>query len=466
MVTSKDLVGQRRDSLCSLDAGRADFDDPHFIVPNNLMSFSGDHDLISSTNFPKHKPQEEYVVLKEESAQTMNTLSDLSIVLSESRSPVLNMVLPSTNITSSNTREEPVSSSEDSLQSITPLSTPSMDINTDFALAFDIDGVLMRGGKPIPEAIEAMKYINGENPYGIRVPYIFVTNGGGKTEQERCQDLSQQLEIDVSPGQFICGHTPMREMADQYDTVLVVGGEGEKCRVVAEGYGFKNVITPGDIIKTRHDTTPFRKLTDDEFRDSRIVDLDKTQIQAIFVFADSRDWAGDQQIILDCLVSKNGYLNQRSETFNEGPPLFFSHNDILWSTSHEHSRIGMGALRASVEALYKAIAEKDLETIAFGKPQMGTFKFATRLLQEWCQKSHGIDKLPSTVYFFGDTPESDIRGTNDFDKVAENEWFSILVKTGVYQDGTDPRFAPKEICDNVLDGVKFAVEREQQKATQ
>ncbi|KAJ6005001.1 hypothetical protein N7540_012800 [Penicillium herquei] len=341
-----------------------------------------------------------------------------------------------------------------------------MDVNTDFALAFDIDGVLMRGGKPIPEAIEAMKYINGENPYGIRVPYIFVTNGGGKTEQERCQDLSQQLEIDVSPGQFICGHTPMRDMADQYDTVLVVGGEGEKCRVVAEGYGFKNVITPGDIIKTRHDTTPFRKLTDDEFRDSRIVDLDKTQIQAIFVFADSRDWAGDQQIILDCLVSKNGYLNQRSDTFNEGPPLFFSHNDILWSTSHEHSRIGMGALRASVEALYKAIAEKDLGTIAFGKPQMGTFKFATRLLQEWCQKSHGIDKLPSTVYFFGDTPESDIRGTNDFDKIAENEWFSILVKTGVYQDGTDPRFAPKKICYNVLDGVKFAVEREQQKASQ
>ena len=36
-------------------------------------------------------------------------------------------------------------------------------------------------------------------------PYIFVTNGGGKTEQERCLDLSRQLEMAVSPGQFICG---------------------------------------------------------------------------------------------------------------------------------------------------------------------------------------------------------------------------------------------------------------------
>jgi ribonucleotide monophosphatase NagD (HAD superfamily) len=86
-----------------------------------------------------------------------------------------------------------------------------------------------------------MKMLNGDNEYGIQVPYIFVTNGGGKTEAERCIQLSKQLQIEVSPGQFICGHTPMREMAEKYGTVLVVGGEGEKCRIVAEGYGFKDV---------------------------------------------------------------------------------------------------------------------------------------------------------------------------------------------------------------------------------
>ena len=80
-----------------------------------------------------------------------------------------------------------------------------------------------------------MKMLNGENEYGIVVPYIFVTNGGGKTEAERCVQLSKQMEIEVSPGQFICGHTPMREMASKFKTVLVVGGEGEKCREVAEG---------------------------------------------------------------------------------------------------------------------------------------------------------------------------------------------------------------------------------------
>ena len=342
--------------------------------------------------------------------------------------------------------------------------TPTDTIVTDkYAYAFDIDGVLIRGGRPIPEAIEAMKVLNGQNEWGIKVPYIFVTNGGGKTEAERCVQLSQQLEMEVSPGQFICGHTPMREMAERYKTVLVVGGEGEKCRHVAEGYGFKDVVTPGDIIKDNQDTTPFRKLTADEYKNSRLRNFAEVQIEAIFVFADSRDWASDQQIILDLLMSKGGYLGTRSETFDEGPPVFFSHNDVVWSASHDLTRIGMGALRVSLEAMYKAVTGKDLETTAFGKPQIGTFQFATRLLQEWRKNTHGIDAPPETVYFVGDTPESDIRGTNEFDNHADNSWYSVLVRTGVFQEGTKPRFQPRATVDTVLDAVKHGMEREYKK---
>lgn len=48
---------------------------------------------------------------------------------------------------------------------ITPI--PDNSVADDFAFAFDIDGVLIRGGKVIPEAIEAMRMLNGENEYGI-----------------------------------------------------------------------------------------------------------------------------------------------------------------------------------------------------------------------------------------------------------------------------------------------------------
>lgn len=206
----------------------------------------------------------------------------------------------------------------------------------------------------------------------------------------------------------------MREMAAKYKTVLVVGGEGEKCRQVAEGYGFTDVVTPGDIIKDNPDTTPFRTLTEEEHQNSRKRDFSKVKIEAIFVFADSRDWAGDQQIILDLLMSKGGYLGTRSETFEDGPPLFFSHNDVVWSAAHDLTRLGMGALRLSIEAMFKAVTGKTLNTTAFGKPQIGTFEFATRLLQRWRKDTHRIDAPPDTVYFVGDTPESDIRGTNEF----------------------------------------------------
>ena len=257
----------------------------------------------------------------------------------------------------------------------------------------------------------------------------------------------------------------MKEMAAKYKTVLVVGGEGEKCRQVAEGYGFEDVVTPGDIIKDNKHTTPFRKLTDEETSFSRARNFGEHEINAIFVFADSREWAGDQQIILDLLMSKHGRLGTRSETFNEGPPIYFSHNDIVWSTSHDLTRLGMGALRASLEAMYKALTGNDLISTAFGKPQIGTFQFATRLLQQWRKDINGINKPPETVYFVGDTPESDIRGTNEYDEspLSENTWYSILVRTGVFREGTKPRFTPKATVDNVLEAVKYGIKREMAK---
>ncbi|KAI1475509.1 hypothetical protein K445DRAFT_61773 [Daldinia sp. EC12] len=358
------------------------------------------------------------------------------------------------------------SSSPESDGAVSPISPPIDEelVADSFAFAFDIDGVLVRGGRPIPEAVQAMKVLNGNNKYGIKVPYIFLTNGGGKTEAERCADLSSQLDIEISPAQFICGHTPMSEMANKYNTVLVVGGEGEKCRTVAQGYGFKDVVTPGDIIKANAATTPFRKLTPEELQNSKERDFSKVTIEAIFVFADSRDWAGDLQIILDLAMSKGGRIGTLSETFDEGPPIYFSHNDVVWSAAHDNVRLGMGALRGIVEYTFKEVTKgKTLQTHAFGKPQIGTFEFATRLLKRWRMNEHGLNKPPETVYFVGDTPESDIRGTNQYNEKAENDWYSILVKTGVYQDGTEPAYKPRVTVNTVLDAVNHGIEREMER---
>ena len=41
-----------------------------------------------------------------------------------------------------------------------------------YAFAFDIDGVLIRGGEVIPETIEAMKVLNGQNEFNMKVYVI------------------------------------------------------------------------------------------------------------------------------------------------------------------------------------------------------------------------------------------------------------------------------------------------------
>ena len=51
----------------------------------------------------------------------------------------------------------------------TPITPPETDVTDTYAFAFDIDGVLVRGGKAIPEAIEAMKVLNGQNELGIKM---------------------------------------------------------------------------------------------------------------------------------------------------------------------------------------------------------------------------------------------------------------------------------------------------------
>jgi ribonucleotide monophosphatase NagD (HAD superfamily) len=157
--------------------------------------------------------------------------------------------------------------------------------------------------------------------------------------------------------------------------------------------------------------------------------------------------------MLDLAMSKGGYIGTLSETFEEGPLIYFS--------AHDNVRLGMGALRKIVKMLFKDLTKgKELKTIAFGKPQLGTFEFATRLLQQWRQDEYCINRPPETVYFVGDTPESDIHGTNQFNERSKNEWYSLLVRTGVFQEGTQPAYTPKITVDTVLDAVKHGMKRE------
>ncbi|KAG9807844.1 HAD-superfamily hydrolase, partial [Aureobasidium melanogenum] len=189
---------------------------------------------------------------------------------------------------------------------IQDLSSEKVKAAKNMAFAFDIDGVLVHGDRLIPEGKRALEILNGDNELGIKIPHIFLTNGSGKREIPRCEQLSKILGNPVAVDQFIQSHTPMRALSEYYNTVLVVGGEGYKCREVAEEYGFKDIVVPNDIIAWDPTIAPFRVFTDEERATSRPRDFSKINIDAIMVFSDSRDYATDMQIIVDLLKSENG----------------------------------------------------------------------------------------------------------------------------------------------------------------
>jgi ribonucleotide monophosphatase NagD (HAD superfamily) len=85
--------------------------------------------------------------------------------------------------------------------------------------------------------------------------------------------------------------------------------------------------------------------------------------------------------MLDLAISKKDYIGTLFKIFEKSPPIYFSYNDIIWSTAYNNIRLGISALQKIVEILFKDFTKgKELETITFGKPQISTFEFATRLL--------------------------------------------------------------------------------------
>ncbi|CAE7712593.1 unnamed protein product, partial [Symbiodinium sp. CCMP2456] len=104
-----------------------------------------------------------------------------------------------------------------------------------WGVIFDIDGVLIQGYKPIPRAAEALRALDD-----ARVPYAFMTNGGGVLEAQKAADLAARLGRSEPFGanRMLLSHTPFRALADRFQDrrVLIVGAS--RTAEVAASYGF------------------------------------------------------------------------------------------------------------------------------------------------------------------------------------------------------------------------------------
>jgi HAD superfamily hydrolase (TIGR01456 family) len=328
----------------------------------------------------------------------------------------------------------------------------------DMAFAFDIDGVLVHGDRLIPEGRRVLEILNGDNELGIKIPHIFLTNGSGKPEADRCAQLSEILHSPISTEQFIQSHTPMSALAEYYGTVLVVGGEKYKCREVAKQYGFKDIIVPNDIYAAQPTISPLKEFfTAEQRATSNPRDFSKVKIEAILVFSDSRDYATDLQIIMDLLQSEDGVLGTHAkDPVSQRIPIYFSQGDLLCPTEHPTPRMSQGTFRIALEAIYKQITGVELERVVYGKPELATYKYADEVMASWMEVIHNEERLPKNIYMIGDNPQSDIIGGNMYG------WNTCLVRTGVFQGEGNDKENPANfgVFDNVLEAVKAAVKKE------
>lgn len=415
------------------------------------------------------------------------TFGDNSDIWHQVRTNSINPPMTTSSSGSHKSSSSPTSSASDSSSlrnrsdTQSSITTPSeSDSEThdlpNIGFAFDIDGVLLHGKTPIPAATKAISVLQGDNPMGANIPFILLTNGGGKTEKDKAHQVAKLIDRPIDERQVVLSHTPMRNLALDHKTVLVVGGEGTEPRLALQAYGFENVVLPKDILAWNPNISPWRhELSEEEKKGCMPFDLDNLKFDAVLIVADSRDYATDMQIILDLLIN-DGYLmpkpdkSKKENGVQQAPgkspqlPIFFSQGDIFFANEFPGAtRLTQGAFRIAIEAQYKSITGRDLDRTVFGKPEVPAYQFAELALREWARDncspsssnpSAGESSLaarPKTVYMVGDNPKSDIRGGNRYG------WQTCLVRTGVYRGGIDENDPEDPASFGVFEDVYDAV---------
>ncbi|XP_050213940.1 uncharacterized protein YKR070W-like isoform X1 [Mercurialis annua] len=342
-----------------------------------------------------------------------------------------------------------------------------------FGIAFDIDGVILRGESPIGGSLHALPRLYHHSG-ALKIPFVFLTNGGGFRESIRAMELSKLLGVNISALQVLQGHTPFKQLVNRFENEFVIAaGKGEPAAVMSE-YGFKNVLSideyasyfdgidPLAQYKT-WTTKPTAKWSHTSQQMTKRDDIHSQRVQAAFIVSDPVDWSRDIQVLCDIL--RTGGLPGRE--IGHQPHLYFANDDLAYQATFPPERLGMGAFRIALESVFNRVHTKNLEYTSFGKPNPFVFKNAETVLKQLVPSlqcgNEAVDLVNgeihnfNTLYMIGDNPSVDIRGARQ----AGQPWFSILTRTGVFK-GTEnhTEFPADLVVDTVEDAVDYILSKE------
>ncbi|XP_055107886.2 haloacid dehalogenase-like hydrolase domain-containing 5 isoform X1 [Symphalangus syndactylus] len=320
-----------------------------------------------------------------------------------------------------------------------------------FGFLLDIDGVLVRGHRVIPAALEAFRrLVNSQGQ--LRVPVVFVTNAGNILQHSKAQELSALLGCEVDADQVILSHSPMKLFSEYHEKRMLVSGQGPVVEN-AQRLGFRNVVTIDELrmafplldmvdLERRLKTTPLPR-------------NDFPRIEGVLLLGEPVRWETSLQLIMDVLLSNGSPGAGLATPPYPHLPILASNMDLLWMAEAKMPRFGHGTFLLCLETIYQKVTGKELRYEGLmGKPSILTYQYAEDLIRRQAER-RGWAAPIRKLYAVGDNPMSDIYGANLFHQYlqkatrdgapepgaggpqqqqpsASQSCISILVCTGVY----------------------------------
>ncbi|XP_010693096.2 uncharacterized protein YKR070W [Beta vulgaris subsp. vulgaris] len=339
-----------------------------------------------------------------------------------------------------------------------------------FGIAFDIDGVILRGRHTIGGSAQALQRLYHQSG-ALKVPFLFLTNGGGVPETKRALELSELLGVNILPSQVVQGHSSFRNLLGRYQNELIVAtGKGEPALVMRE-YGFKKVLSLDEYASFFKDIDPvsqYKNWTTMSRIDgsntlkklASTCDLYTEKVKAAFIVSDPVDWGRDIQVLCDILR----FGSPAGQEDGGQPALYFAADDLEYQAAFPAKRLGVGAFRIALESIYNRIHHTQLKYTIFGKPEPIAFKNAEAILRQLhCHMDldfHVKDNQSNyfrALYMVGDNPSVDIKGARQ----AGNPWIPVLTRTGMFQGQGNHKEHPADlVMDTVEDAVDYILEKE------
>jgi len=358
-------------------------------------------------------------------------------------------------------------------------------------VVFDIDGVLVRGRNVIPTAKEAIHRLEDNN-----VPYIYLTNGGCETEEQKAEKLKERLGVEVDPDQVVLSHSPLRILDILHHKHVMVSGQGPVSEI-AQMCGFSKVS------HVNHIDGYFPELDVNDRRKQERMPLAPEKpfypIEAVLLMGEPVNWEKSLQIVIDVLLS-NGVPNQKYEPLiGNHLPIVAVNTDYLWMSEATNPRFGHGGFILCLESLFQKLTGRRLEyTAILGKPNLFTYRYSQGVILDYAKKLYGENVMIDTIYGVGDNIDTDIYGANLYNNYLKavkgsdittdpihphrmdrpNRMKSVLVKTGVYNPSSQLQpsesvthlhrdticradlAVPTYVCEDVLDAVDTIIKAE------